>query len=359
MQGALSLAKRGLGQVAPNPAVGCLLVRGGQIVGRGWTQPGGRPHAETVALERAGPRAKGATAYVTLEPCSHHGRTLPCADALIRSGVARCVVACGDSDKRVNGKGLQRLADAGILVETGLCALQARAVNAGFFCLQEKKRPLVTVKIATSLDGRIATKSGHSQWITGPLARRRVQVIRAQQDALLVGSGTAVTDDPRLDVRLQGLKDRSPRRFVMDSRLRLPLTSHLVRTAQEIPSGLITLKGNDRARLAAYKNAGMSILTVGRDQEGLLSLHAALEALGELGITRLMVEGGSHLLGNLFRSDLVDRLIWFQAPRVIGGDALPAVAGFGLERLEDQNLYQEVQSLSIGPDRMICYERLA
>ena len=208
MRAALALARRGLGRVAPNPAVGCILVRDGIVVGRGWTQPGGRPHAETEALRRAGAAAAGAVAYVTLEPCAHHGSTPPCADALIAAGVSRVVVAIEDPDPRVAGRGLARLTAAGISVETGVCADEAGRLNAGFLKRIEHGLPLVTLKLATSLDGKIATHAGESQWITGEDARARGHLLRAQTDAIMIGSGTAQIDNPLLTCRLPGLEDR-------------------------------------------------------------------------------------------------------------------------------------------------------
>src|SRR5579862_7078692 len=210
MRGALSLARRGLGNTWPNPAVGCVLVREGRVVGRGWTQPGGRPHAETEALARAGRAARGATAYVTLEPCCHHGRTPPCADALIAAGLSRVVAAIEDPDPRVAGGGLARLRAAGLDVESGLCAAEAAEINAGFLSRLRLGRPLVTLKLATSLDGRIATASGESRWITGGPARERAHLLRATHDAILVGTDTVIADNPELTCRLPGLAGHSP-----------------------------------------------------------------------------------------------------------------------------------------------------
>ncbi|MCK5275514.1 MAG: bifunctional diaminohydroxyphosphoribosylaminopyrimidine deaminase/5-amino-6-(5-phosphoribosylamino)uracil reductase RibD, partial [Alphaproteobacteria bacterium] len=220
MRAALALAGRGLGRVWPNPAVGCVLVdRDGRVTGRGWTQPGGRPHAETEALARAGGAAKGATAYVTLEPCVHHGQTPPCADALIEAGVARVIAATEDPDPRVKGGGLGRLRDAGIAVEAGLLREEAELLNAGYLMRQREGRPVVTLKLATTLDGRIATHAGESRWITGEAARARGHMMRARHDAIMVGIGTALADNPTLTCRLPGLEDRSPVRIVVDARL--------------------------------------------------------------------------------------------------------------------------------------------
>lgn len=352
MRAALTLAARGLGRVAPNPAVGCLLVKEGRVVGRGWTRPGGRPHAETEALKQAGTAARGATAYVTLEPCAHHGETPPCAEALVRAGVARVVVAVEDPDNRVAGRGLEMLREAGIAVELGLCRAQAERLNAGFLKRVLKGRPLVVLKLATSLDGRIATHSGDSQWITGPLARRRAHLLRSRADAILVGSGTAVLDNPRLDVRLPGLEDHRPLRVVVDGRLRLPLTHDLVKRAKEHPTLLVTHDGNPAARLAAYRSAGVEVVQVEAEPGGHVSLPAGLDLLGARGVTRLLVEGGGHLAASLLRDGLVDRLAWFQAPLVIGGDGVAAVSGFGVERLDQAPRFLQAAMAQLGRDRI-------
>ncbi|MGF1592927.1 MAG: bifunctional diaminohydroxyphosphoribosylaminopyrimidine deaminase/5-amino-6-(5-phosphoribosylamino)uracil reductase RibD [Kiloniellaceae bacterium] len=352
MRAALTLAARGLGRVAPNPAVGCLIVKDGRVLGRGWTQPGGRPHAETEALRQAGTAARGATAYVTLEPCAHHGETPPCADALAEAGLARVVVALGDPDPRVAGRGLEILRRAGIAVEVGVCRTQAERLNAGFLKRTRDGRPLVVLKLATSLDGRIATHGGDSRWITGPLARRRAHLLRSRADAILVGSGTAVVDNPRLDVRLPGLEDRRPLRIVMDGRLRLPLTHDLVARAGEVPTLLVTHDGNPPARLHAYQDAGVEVVQVATDGDGHVSLEAMLALLGARGITRLLVEGGGHLAASLLRGGLVDRLAWFRAPLVIGGDGVAAVSGFGSERLDAAPRFLQIAMAELGRDRI-------
>ena len=359
MQAAVNLARRGLGQVAPNPAVGCVLVRGGRVIGRGWTQPGGRPHAETEALGRAGDLARGATAYVTLEPCAHHGQTPPCADAMVEAGVARCVVALEDPDLRVAGSGLTRLRKAGIAVETGLCAAQSAHLLAGYLLRQREGRPLVTLKLATSLDGRIATSTGQSRWITGPAAREVAHLLRAQHDAVMVGSGTAVADNPRLDVRLPGLADRKPLRVVLDGRLRLPLTHRLVADAMEQPTLLMTLATAAAERQAAFRNAGVTLTAVPPGPEGRLDLISVLADLGSRGLTSVLVEGGGHIAAGLLQKGLVDRVIWFRAASLIGGDGTAAVGGFGLTDLLAAPRFQLTQSARIGDDLMEAYDRVA
>ena len=358
MRAALVLAERGLGRVAPNPAVGCVIVKDGRVMARGWTQPGGRPHAETEALARAGAAARGACAYVSLEPCAHQGATPPCAEALIAAGIGRCVVALEDPDPRVGGAGLARLRAAGLEVSLGLCAEEAAELNAGYLSRLRQGRPLVTLKLATTLDGRIATKRGESRWITGEAARRRAHLLRAGHDAVLIGSGTALADNPRLDVRLEGLEEAAPLRVVLDGSLRLPLTHDLVARAKEQVTLVITRAHRDRDRVKAYESAGVEVLTVDEDDQGQLLLDAALQALGARGTTRLLVEGGGHIAAGLLRAALVDRLIWFHAPKVIGGDGVSAVAGFGLEALADAPGFVFQDSRPIGEDLVECYARL-
>ncbi len=314
MRTALALARRGLGTVWPNPAVGCVIVKTGRVVGRGWTQPGGRPHGETEALRRAGEAARGATAYVSLEPCCHWGQTPPCADALIDAGVKRVLVAIEDPDPRVAGAGLHRLRAAGIAVETGLCAEEAAEINAGFLTRLRLGRPFVTLKLATSLDGHNAIASGESQWITGPPARERAHMMRATHDAIMVGTGTVLADDPQLTCRLPGLDHRSPVRVVIDRHLRIPPTAQLITEARRVPTWLITLPTSDPTRRRAFLDSGVSLIDLDADREGHIDLAAALQVLGERGITRLLVEGGAQLAAALLRCRLVDRLAWVHAP---------------------------------------------
>lgn len=349
MKAALGLARRGLGTVWPNPAVGCVIVRDGRVVGRGWTAPGGRPHAETLALEMAGGQARGATAYVTLEPCSHQGQTGPCAEALIQAGIARVVAAIDDPDPRVSGRGLEMLRKAGVQVDLGLCREEAAEVNAGFFCRINENRPLVILKSASSLDGRIATHGGESQWITGPEARAAGHLLRAEADAIMVGSTTAITDNPDLTCRLPGLEGKSPIRIVVDSRLRLPLTSKLVATAKRVPTWIVTLAGSDPDRIAAFEAAGVEVLECPPGEEG-VDLSAVLNLLGERGLTRLLVEGGAHIAAALLRHDLVDRLAWFRAPLVLGGDGLPAVMPFGTDHLDQAPRFTRLSVAELGGD---------
>jgi diaminohydroxyphosphoribosylaminopyrimidine deaminase/5-amino-6-(5-phosphoribosylamino)uracil reductase len=362
MQAALALARRGLGSVWPNPSVGCVLVAGNRVVGRGRTASGGRPHAETEALTQAGALAHGATAFVTLEPCSHHGHTPPCAEALIKAGIGRAVIALTDPDPRVSGRGISALEKAGIAVEIGLGADQAAEINAGFITRIERGRPLLTMKIASSLDGRIATHNGESQWITGDAARDYGHLLRAEHDAILIGSGTALADDPRLDCRLPGLEARSPLRIVVDGHLVLPLTSTLVATAKERPLWLLTRPDNPPERLAALADCGVEVIEVPivrRAQEGgqRIDLALAMQALGRRGLTRVLVEAGGHLAAALLRAQLVDRLAWFRAPILIGGDGLAAAMPFGVDHIIDAPGWRRLSVTSLGADLVEILQR--
>ncbi len=355
MRAALALARRGLGNVWPNPAVGCVVVRDGRVIGRGWTQPGGRPHAEAEALARAGGAARGATAYVTLEPCGHWGRTPPCADALIEAGLARVVVAIEDPDPRVAGGGLQRLRAAGIAVETGLCAEDAADINAGFLTRLRLGRPLVTLKLATSLDGRIATASGESRWITGEPARERAHLLRAIHDAILVGTDTVVADDPQLTCRLPGLARRSPVRVVLDRQLRVPPGARVFAEARQTATWVVTLAAAHEARQEALREAGVVVIAAAPDPAGRIDVGSALARLGERGLTRLLVEGGGRLAAALLRAALVDRLVWFHAPVLLGGDGIPAVGELGQGPLSEMPGFERLASETVGPDVMTTF----
>jgi diaminohydroxyphosphoribosylaminopyrimidine deaminase/5-amino-6-(5-phosphoribosylamino)uracil reductase len=349
MRAACGLARRGLGNAWPNPAVGCVLVNEGRVVGRGWTQPGGRPHAETEALFRAGPRARGATAYVSLEPCSHRGETPPCAEALIEAGIRRVVAAIEDPDPRVCGGGIQRLRAAGIAVEIGLCADAAAEINAGFFSRVRRGRPLVTVKLATTLDGRIAVPSGESRWITEAPARARAHLLRARHDAVMVGIGTVLADDPELTCRLNGLGAPPPVRIVVDRQLRIPPTARLLAAAGAAPIWLLAGGSADPIRRRAIEESGASVIEVAEAGDG-IDLAAALAALGARGITRLLVEGGARLAAGLLTARLVDRLAWFHAPRLIGGDGIAAIAALGVTALAEAPDFERLSTETVGAD---------
>jgi len=355
MQAALALARHGLGTVWPNPSVGCVIVKDGRVVGRGSTRPGGRPHGETEALGRAGTAARGATAYVSLEPCSHWGKTPPCVDALTAAELVRVVVALQDPDPRVAGAGIKRLRAAGLEVEVGLCAAEAAEINAGFLQRVRFGRPLVTLKLATSLDGRIATAAGESRWITGPLARERAHLLRATHDAILVGIGTVLADDPQLTCRLPGLAHRSPVRVVIDRHLRIPPNARMIAEARQVPTWVVTLGSADPRRQGALHDAGVVVIPAEPDATGRIDLNTALGLLGDRGLTRLLVEGGGRLAAALLRAGLVDRLIWLHAPLLLGGDGIPAVAAFGLAALAEAPGFERLSSEILGEDRLTVF----
>lgn len=344
---ALALGRRGMGQVWPNPAVGCVIVKGDVIVGRGATQRGGRPHAETVALDQAGAAARGATAYVTLEPCAHTGRTPPCADALIAAGVARVVVATGDPDPRVAGQGIARLRAGGIAVDIGLMRRAAELDHAGFLMRVTRGRPFVTLKIASSLDGRIATAGGHSRWITGEVSRRAVHGLRARHDAVLIGAGTARADDPMLDVRDLG-EVRQPVRVVVSRDLNLPINGRLAQTARDQPVWLC--HGPD-VDTRGWHKAGVETLDCALSGPR-VDLTSVLKQLGTRGITRVLCEGGGHLAAALIQAKLVDELVVFQAGLAIGSDGLPSLAGLGVDALDQAPRFRLDRVTRVGADVM-------
>jgi diaminohydroxyphosphoribosylaminopyrimidine deaminase / 5-amino-6-(5-phosphoribosylamino)uracil reductase len=353
---ALRLARRGLGRTWPNPAVGCVVVKEGHIVGRGWTQPGGRPHAEVEALRRAGDQALGATVYVSLEPCAHYGRTPPCTMALLHAGVRRVVAATQCPDHRVDGKGIAQLRQAGVEVTLGLMRTEAEAVNAGFFLKERSGRPLVTLKLATSLDGRIATRTGASQWITGEEARAWAHWLRATHDAIMIGSGTALADDPSLTCRLPGLEDRSPVRVVLDRRLRLPATSRLALTANDVPTWLMIRRAaGPPDRVEALRQLGVELIEVKAERAGGLALDDVLAALASRGITRVLVEGGARLATALLRRRLINRLAWVQAPIILGGDGLAAIGALGVETIAEAVRLARAGSLTLAQDVLEAY----
>ena len=355
MRLALALGQRGMGQVWPNPAVGCVIVNNGRVVGRGWTQPTGRPHAEVHALMQAREQAKGATAYVTLEPCAHYGKSGPCANALVKAGIVRVVSAVIDPDPRVSGKGHANLTDAGVEVIEGVLRAQAADDHMGFFLRTTQNRPMVTLKLASSLDGRIATQTGDSRWITGPVARRSVHLMRARHDAILVGRNTVVADDPDLSVRDMGLADRSPVRVVLDSRLQTQKSSRLVKTAQRTPLWLCHVSGaKDTNRLL---NGHVEGIACQADQNGQLDVQSVLEQLAAKGITRLMVEGGGQVAASFLKADCVDHIAMYSAGVAIGSDGLPNIANMGISALKDAPRFERTGVFTLGPDILTHWKR--
>ena len=331
---ALILARRALGSVAPNPAVGCVIAKKEEghirILARAATGMGGRPHAETQALQRAGIDAKGSSVYITLEPCAHQGETPPCVEALVQAGVARVVYAMDDPDARVNGRSARHLQEAGIMVEEGVLRDEAGSINAGYLLHRTQSRPLVTLKLASSLDGRIATASGASRWITGEQARRRGHLLRARSDAILVGSGCALRDDPMLTCRLEGMESHSPIRIIADGHLRLSPQSRLAKSAGDVGLWILTRADAPAEQRKSLQACGATLLDVTGEP---LNMKKALEILAERGITRLLVEGGATLATSLLQEGLVDRIEWFRAPLLLGDDSLAAFGNLKLEKV--------------------------
>lgn len=327
MRQALDLAGRGIGRTSPNPMVGSVVVRDGVVAGRGYYREYGGRHAEPQALEEAGDHAGGAELYVTLEPCCHQGSTPPCTDAIIASGIARVHVAMTDPDRRVSGKGIECLRAAGITVETGLLEAEARELNTAYVHHRETGRPFVLLKLAQTLDGRIATRNGRSQWITGEAARKRVHLMRSRADAVLVGIETVLADDPRLTVR--HVEGRQPRRIVLDSRARTPLVARILNG--EAPATVCVTDAAPAERIDGLKQAGAEVLVLPVG-DGSIPLEALKSALGTAGIVTLMVEGGSRVATSFLREGAVDRIACFVAPRILGA-GIPSVADLELDDL--------------------------
>ena len=327
MQVALQLARRSLGQTWPNPTVGAVIVKDGQILGQGVTAKGGRPHAETQALTQAGNNARGADLYVTLEPCCHHGQTPPCTDAIIAAGIRKVIIACIDPNPLISGTGIELLRQAGIEVVEKIGEADALDINRGFFSVITKKRPFIALKIATSLDGKIATKNNESQWITSEKSRFQAHLLRSRYDAIATGIGTVLTDDPLLTCRLSGLEDRSPVRVVFDRQGRLPKDSQMLKTAEKVPVWTINSP-----------------------------LEESVQDLAERGITRLLVETGEKLSTAFLQSGLVDRIYWFRAPIIIGNDGLAAIAGGFPPELAQLSRWEIIKHITLGSDSLDILE---
>ncbi|WP_105426663.1 bifunctional diaminohydroxyphosphoribosylaminopyrimidine deaminase/5-amino-6-(5-phosphoribosylamino)uracil reductase RibD [Neorhizobium tomejilense] len=362
MASALRLSRLHTGQTGTNPSVGCVVVKDGEVVGSAVTAPGGRPHAETQALEIAGEKARGATVYVTLEPCSHYGRTPPCANALVEAGVARVVISLTDPDPRVSGRGIAILREAGIVVETGLMEEEGRRALAAYLTRQTKGRPHVTLKLAVSANGMLGRR-GEEVSITGPEARAQVHRLRAEADAILVGIGTVLSDDPELTVRISGLENRSPIRIVLDRRMELPLDSTLVRTALDVPviavaepgsvlqveggaASRSTAKGDLATKAAALQAAGVEIMDSSE-------LDILLAILAVRGMSSLLVEGGATVAKAFLDADLVDRVLLFQGSGIVGEGGLESP----LTPSDMPAEFKLVREESFGPDSCFEYER--
>ena len=356
MASALALAGRGLGNVWPNPAVGCVIVNDGHIVGRGWTQPHGRPHAETEAIKRAGNAAGGATAYVTLEPCAHTGKTPPCADALINAGVKRVVIATTDPDPRTAGVGAKKLMDAGIDVEQGVLEFDAKYLNAGFFNLINNQKPIFSLKIAASKDGCIASAPGIKTNITGAIARNRGHMLRASHDAVIFGIGTLLADDPEYTCRLPGMENRTPIRVLLDSNLKIPLDAKILKTLDRGDLWIFCGPGCDVVKKSALEDMGVEVIVADKvDDSARTDLKWLAGYIGKKGITRALVEAGATLNRAFIKAGLIDRIHWFEAAIELGAGGVQAFDGASPTDIISD--FQMVDKRAIGGDTYIVYDK--
>ncbi len=353
MAQALRLAARGLGSTSPNPPVGAVVVRRGRVVGAGYHRRAGGPHAEVVALRRAGPRARGATLYVTLEPCCHlDKRTPPCVPLIITSGITRTVVAARDPNARVLGRGVAALRRAGITVEVGIGRDEAHRLLEPYRTRVTTGRPFVTLKVAATLDGKIATAKGESRWITGPAARTAVHRLRAQSDAVLVGIGTVLADDPSLTVRTGHTGGRAPLRIVLDPSLRIPLRAKVL-TDAKAPTLIVTTKSGSAGKRAVLSRRGTEVLVL-PTRRSRVSWDGLLRALGRRGVSSLLIEGGAEVNASALRQRAVDRVLFFLAPTILGGrDAISAIGGPSPPRLAHTIALKRVTVTRIGPDILV------
>jgi len=351
---ALALGRRGLGETWPNPSVGCVIVKDGRIIGRGRTAASGRPHAEAAALEQAGDAARGATAYVTLEPCAHPGRDESCSDKLIRAGVARVVAAVQDPFPHVDGQGFDKLRGAGIVCDTNILQAEAEASHQGFFTRVRQGRPMVTLKLAMSLDGRIATAQGESKWITGPEARARVHLMRATHDAVMIGGGTARADDPELTVRNLGI-NRKPVRIVVSSDGNIPITGKLVQTANDHPTWLCHGPTLPADRAKDLEASGVKLIACDPGDTG-LNVARLLQNLGKLGLTRVFCEGGGQLAASLLAANQVDHLVTFHSGLALGAGGTPGIAALPDQPLAEVQRFRLQRHERLGPDLLSYWD---
>lgn len=352
MKMALALARKGLGRTWPNPCVGAVVVRRGRVVGRGWHRRAGEPHAEINALAAAGSAARGGTIYVTLEPCNHQGRTPPCSHAIAAAGIRRVVYGLADPNQLAQGGGAY-LAERGLEVVAGVLAEQCRRLNRPFIKRVTTGRPWVLLKAALSLDGRIATASGRSRWITGEQSRRLVHRLRCQCDAIMVGSGTVLADDPSLTARLPGRRGRDPLRIILDTHLRTPPAAKVVEHDSAAATWIFCGPEASKERVSRLARAGVEIHRVGLGPDGSLALAEVLDQLGRAGITSLLVEGGGRVHGAFLRQDLADEVALFIAPMLIGGDGIPVVGELGLAELAQAPRLHEVRRRRCGDDLLV------
>lgn len=353
MEMALELAKKAMGRTSPNPMVGAVLVKNREVVGKGYHARAGTPHAEVMAIRDAGDKAKGAALYVTLEPCCHYGRTGPCTEAIIKAGIEKVVVAATDPNPLVAGKGIKRLREAGLDVVSGIMEEESLKLNEVFNKYITTKLPFVVAKVAMSLDGKIATKTGESQWITGPVAREKTHWLRDRYDAILVGVGTVIADNPSLTTRLPGKNGRDPVRIILDSNARTPPDCKMLRQDSPVPTYIVVSKDADPVKTRELEQAGARVIWMDANPSG-INLHKLLKWLGDVQITSLLVEGGAGIHGSFFSEGLVDKVAWFIAPKVIGGrDAPGPVGGQGIERLANALALDNIEISRCGEDILV------
>jgi diaminohydroxyphosphoribosylaminopyrimidine deaminase/5-amino-6-(5-phosphoribosylamino)uracil reductase len=353
MKIALRLAARGAGSVSPNPMVGAVVVQDGEVVGRGWHHRYGEPHAEVMALRDAGSLSRGATLYVTLEPCNHHGKTPPCTEAVLAAGVKRVVASTPDPNRTVSGGGAAFLREKGLQVEMGLLAGEVRRLNEAWFTWVETGLPFVIAKAACSLDGKIATRTGDSQWLTGEAARAFGHRLRHACDAILVGIGTVLADNPQLTTRLARRPGNDPIRVVLDSRLRLPLSAHLLHLSSPAPTWVACTAAAPAENIQALEFQGIKVLVL-PEKDGRVALTPLLQELGRRRVQSLLVEGGAEVLGAFLDQRLVDKFYFFYAPKILGGkDAYPAVAGRGVANLSEAHQARNLSLRRLGPDLLV------
>jgi diaminohydroxyphosphoribosylaminopyrimidine deaminase/5-amino-6-(5-phosphoribosylamino)uracil reductase len=350
---ALDLAAKGKGWTSPNPCVGALVVEAGRVLGRGYHHRAGGAHAEVIALQRAGPQARGATLYVTLEPCSHFGRTPPCVDRVLDSGVSRVVVAMADPNPQVRSRGLRKLRRAGIQVVAGVCRESAQRLNEDFAKFITTGRPFVTLKLALSLDGKIATRTGDSKWITGPFARARAHQLRHEHDAIMVGHGTVAEDDPRLTTRLPGnRRGKHPARVVVDTRAETPVAAQALASADALRF-LVCGSAAPASRVSRLQRAGVQVLPVATSANG-LDLNEALTQLAQHGLTSVLIEGGSRLAASALEAGIVDKVALFYAPKIIGGtESLSAIGGEGVTQVAEALQLRDATVERLGDDFLV------
>ncbi len=347
MREAIRLARKGIGKTSPNPVVGAVIVRNGKIIGRGYHRKYGDWHAEINAIKDANSNVKGATAYITLEPCSHYGKTPPCVDTLIKERIGRVVVGTLDPNPSVNSKGIKTLKSKGMKIDVGILEDECRELNEHYFKFIKSGTPYVTVKYAQTLDGRIATKTGNSQWISSEALRKYVHRLRAVNDCIMVGVGTVIADDPQLNVRY--VRGNNPLRVVVDSKLRIPIKSFVLKDNNSHLTTIATTSKAPSRKVTAVKGLGAEVLVVKKDKKGRVSLRELLRGLGKRGITSVMVEGGSEIVTSLLRANLVDKIIILTAPKIMG-KGLEAIGDLGVCKIKDTIKFSSFKTMRKGDD---------